>query len=52
MGDEKQTDDAQSDLSNATESLKLEGDQKENGDSTKTDKVKSLYLLLFYTAHC
>ncbi|XP_026729149.1 autophagy protein 12-like [Trichoplusia ni] len=45
MGDEKQTDDTQSDLSIATESLKLEGDQKENGDSTKTDKVKIDILL-------
>ncbi|CAH0579532.1 unnamed protein product [Chrysodeixis includens] len=45
MGDEKQTDDTQSDLSNATESLKIEGDQKENGDSTKNDKVKIDILL-------
>lgn len=52
MGDEKQTDDTQSDLSIATESLKLEGDLKENGESTKTDKVKSLYLLSFHTAVC
>ena len=41
MGDEKQTDDGQSDLSTATESLKLEGDQKDSGDTSKSDKVKS-----------
>ncbi|PZC75301.1 autophagy protein 12-like [Helicoverpa armigera] len=45
MGDEKQPDDAQSDLSNATESLKIEGDQKENGDASKSDKVKIDILL-------
>ncbi|XP_047024220.1 autophagy protein 12-like [Helicoverpa zea] len=45
MGDEKQPDDAQSDLSNATESLKIEVDQKENGDASKSDKVKIDILL-------
>ncbi|XP_075973161.1 autophagy-related 12 [Anticarsia gemmatalis] len=44
MGDEKQPDDTQSDLSNATESLKIE-DQKENGDASKSDKVKIDILL-------
>ncbi|KAJ8728431.1 hypothetical protein PYW08_016816 [Mythimna loreyi] len=45
MGDEKQTDNVQSDLSNATESLKIEGEQKENGDASKSDKVKIDILL-------
>lgn len=45
MGDEKQADDVQSDLSNATESLKIEGDQKENGDASKSDKIKIDILL-------
>ncbi|KAJ8729827.1 hypothetical protein PYW07_016865 [Mythimna separata] len=45
MGDEKQTDNVPSDLSNATESLKIEGDQKENGDASKSDKVKIDILL-------
>lgn len=41
MGDDKQTDDVQSDLSQATESLKIESEQKD-GDSSKGDnKVKS-----------
>lgn len=45
MADEKQSDDVQSDLSNATESLKIEGEQKENGDPSKSDKVKSKVLV-------
>lgn len=51
MGDEKQPDDAQTDLSSATESLKIEADQKENGDATKSDKVKSKLFIRRYI-HC
>lgn len=44
MSDDKKSDDPQTDLSNATESLKIE-EHKENGDSTKSDKVKIDILL-------
>lgn len=49
MGDEKQTDDVQSDLSTATESLKADGDQKENGDTSKSDKVKSKIAVVYFS---
>lgn len=44
MNNEKPDDSQQTDLSSAAESLKIE-DQKENGDSVKSDKVKSMHVL-------
>ncbi|KAJ0177487.1 hypothetical protein K1T71_007496 [Dendrolimus kikuchii] len=45
MSDDKQEDVQHTDLSSATESLKIDGDHKENGDSGKSDKVKIDILL-------
>ncbi|CAB3248279.1 unnamed protein product [Arctia plantaginis] len=44
MGDEK-AEDSLAELSHATESLKIEGEHKENGDTVKTEKVKIDILL-------
>ncbi|XP_068631932.1 autophagy protein 12-like [Battus philenor] len=44
MADEKAGDEQQTDLSSATENLKIEGGNKENGDG-KSDKVKVDILL-------
>lgn len=41
MSEEKTLDDNQSDLSAATENLKIEAEPKDSGDQGKTDKVKS-----------
>ncbi|KAF9823633.1 hypothetical protein SFRURICE_009178 [Spodoptera frugiperda] len=50
MGDDKQTDDVQSDLSQATESLKIESEQKD-GDSSKGDNKVKIDILLKATGN-
>lgn len=45
MSEEKGAEESlQTEVSLATESLRLESEQKDNGDSGKTDKVKGLYI--------
>ncbi|CAD0254283.1 unnamed protein product [Spodoptera exigua] len=51
MGDDKQTDDVQSDLSQATESLKIESEQKDNGDASKGDNKVKIDILLKATGN-
>lgn len=50
MGDDKQTEDVQSDLSQATESLKIESEQKD-GDSSKGDNKVKIDILLKATGN-
>lgn len=50
MGDDKQTDDVQSDLSQATESLKIESEPKD-GDSSKGDNKVKIDILLKATGN-
>ncbi|XP_022830879.1 autophagy protein 12-like [Spodoptera litura] len=51
MGDDKQASDVQSDLSQATESLKIESEQKDNGDSSKGDNKVKIDILLKATGN-
>ncbi|CAH1645279.1 unnamed protein product [Spodoptera littoralis] len=51
MGDDKQANDVQSDLSQATESLKIESEQKDNGDSSKGDNKIKIDILLKATGN-